>query len=296
MSLRWLVEVRKDAPRWPYLLLWSALALLTLLVIRETDGQALALLVHALLRLRVEPLVFVLFMAVCFLQWRRPTVLGWAVTFVPVVFCTLLLGFSHFLLDFQARVVALAVGFCLASMFFLFRPGTHGKQRALTLALICVVLCGGAMGLERYREATKKAMGSPRPIVFPSVSAEERQKAFSGNFQIIRKMSELPPAIQVLYKEQNGTRFAIADPGQDFIATDVVTDSSLPWRRLIFAGASNKRCFVYYEQGGFASSFHVEMFSLPDAKPLWEWYVGEARDIDDLRAQVGKTEMCCTSK
>ena len=49
----------------------------------------------------------------------------------------------------------------------------------------------------------------------------------------------------------------LADPGEDFQATDVVGEDSLPWRRLVFGGHAGSITFIYYEKGGIALSHQL---------------------------------------
>lgn len=297
MSLRWLVEERKDAPRWPSLLPLALLFLLAAAAAYEIGKEALDIFVWGLLHGHPAALVLLTFAVVCYVQWRRPTVLGWSLTFTPTLVCTLLLGFSiSWYNDWEAGATAL-LGGVSAAFLFLFRPVVMSKRRALALTVLCVVLCGGFAGTEKYREATTKPMGSPPMIVFPqNVSLAEKERTLNGDFLIATKMKKLPPAIQALYREKNGSRFAIADAGKKFEDSDDITDSSLPGRGLIFAGVSQERCFVYHAEGGFVESFHVEAFALPDAKPLWESYVGsQATDLPGLRKRLDAND-CCTPK
>jgi hypothetical protein len=60
---------------------------------------------------------------------------------------------------------------------------------------------------------------------------------------------------------------AMADPNQPFQATDVIRDGpSLPWRRLIAAGASSSVAFVAYEKGGIGKSEHLFVVCLAGGK------------------------------
>jgi hypothetical protein len=78
----------------------------------------------------------------------------------------------------------------------------------------------------------------------------------------------------------------MADPGERFEATDVITDPNLPRRRLIFAGVSQDRAFVHYEEGGIAQSYIVELFRLEPsgtAVGIWHGYFGPAKSLDEIR-------------
>ena len=80
----------------------------------------------------------------------------------------------------------------------------------------------------------------------------------------------------------------MADPGKDFRATDVIYDSSLPSKRLIFAGVSGDKCFVHYEQGGIGLSYVLALFKVTSKdhiKPIWRGYCGRrATNLEGLRS------------
>jgi hypothetical protein len=60
----------------------------------------------------------------------------------------------------------------------------------------------------------------------------------------------------------------------------------LPSRRLIFAGVSQDRAFVHYEEGGIAHSYVIELFRLEPSQTavgVWRGYCGPAKSLADLR-------------
>jgi hypothetical protein len=109
------------------------------------------------------------------------------------------------------------------------------------------------------------------------------------NFAIIRNVNSLPGPVRHAFTELDGSRLLMANPGGRFEAGDVIWDASIPEKRLIFAGVSNNKCFVHYEQGGRAHSFLVALFELTQSsglRPIWQGYCGPASSIEDLRSQV----------
>jgi len=107
----------------------------------------------------------------------------------------------------------------------------------------------------------------------------------------VRKVADLPTGMQKLYTAKGGSRIAIADPGEKFEVTDVITDPDLPTRRLIFAGVAQDRAFIHYEEGGIAHSYIVELFRLEStyiAVGLWSGYRGPAKNIEELKELVSE--------
>ena len=76
----------------------------------------------------------------------------------------------------------------------------------------------------------------------------------------------------------------------------MITEKGLPARRLIFAGVSRDRCFIYSEKGGIAHVDSIVVFdtSVPnEVKFLWAGTgraKGEITDLQQLRSGITKGE------
>jgi hypothetical protein len=88
----------------------------------------------------------------------------------------------------------------------------------------------------------------------------------ASHFHEVHSTKDLPPAIVALCGDDKGR---LAEPGQNWNATDAVTDPTLPWKRLIWAAAGSDYYVVHYERGGIDHSFHILVVKLAknDAKP-----------------------------
>jgi hypothetical protein len=103
------------------------------------------------------------------------------------------------------------------------------------------------------------------------LSAEDRKALLdSSRFHEVHSTTDLPRAVVALCVDDNGK---LADPGENWNATDVVTDPTLPRKRLIWAAVGGDYYVVHYERGGIAHSFHILVAKLPkgDAKPKVTW-------------------------
>jgi hypothetical protein len=101
--------------------------------------------------------------------------------------------------------------------------------------------------------------------------AEDRQVLQdSSRFHGGHSTKELPPAIVALCVDDKGR---LADPGQNWNATDAITDPTLPWKRLVWAAVRSDYYVVHYERGGIDHSFHILVYKLAknDAKPKIIW-------------------------
>ena len=106
----------------------------------------------------------------------------------------------------------------------------------------------------------------------------------ASRFHDVHSTKDLPPAVVALFADDEGK---LADPGQNWNATDAVTDATLPWKRLIWAAVGGDYYVVHYERGGIDHSFHVLVAKLPgdDAKPKVVWHA-VGRPLKDYAAFV----------
>jgi hypothetical protein len=93
----------------------------------------------------------------------------------------------------------------------------------------------------------------------------------ASHFREVHSTSDLPSAILAL--SDGGGDGKLAEPGQNWNATCVITDPTLPGKRLIWAAVGADYYVVHYERGGIAHSFHILVAKLAkdDAKPKLVW-------------------------
>jgi hypothetical protein len=102
--------------------------------------------------------------------------------------------------------------------------------------------------------------------------AEDRKALLdSSRFHEVHVTTNLPLAILALC--DGGSDGKLAEPGQKWNATDVITDPTLPGKRLIWAAVGGEYYVVHYERGGIDHSFHILVAKLTkdDAKPKVVW-------------------------
>jgi hypothetical protein len=165
------------------------------------------------------------------------------------------------------------------------------SKPAMSLVVAALLIFTGLLIVRPWKPSEPLRDG-PR-VTYPvaEFSPLARQQFLEGSFKIIRNVKELPRPVLQVFTEQGGSRLLMANPGEKFLATDFIYDSSLPQKRLIFAGVLDDRCFVHYEQGGIglASILVFFKFSTKDSiEPLWRGYCGHAADLRELRSQVVK--------
>jgi hypothetical protein len=161
---------------------------------------------------------------------------------------------------------------------------------AILIGLVCLMLSVGGVMLLKQRHATKP-LGERPSLNFPSeVSQSMKVKLLMDDFSTINSVSALPPAVLETFREKGGSRAVLVDPGAHFNPRDVISDASVPRKRLILAGVSKDKCFVHYEQGGIGLFNVIDVFELgpeKELRPLWHGYCREpSRDLKKLRTQV----------
>ncbi|MFN7977792.1 MAG: hypothetical protein U0P30_06620 [Vicinamibacterales bacterium] len=126
--------------------------------------------------------------------------------------------------------------------------------------------------------------------VQPTVPAAIQGHVRDERFQPVTAVRGLPLGVrEELQRMFGSTAMAIADPGEKFQVTDVITDPSLPIRRLSVAACSQDHCLVYYERGGIAHTWHAVLLHwTPDQTRVEAGGTAPAgiRSIDDLRNAV----------
>lgn len=134
--------------------------------------------------------------------------------------------------------------------------------------------------------ATAWAQAPVLPTVPPPLQAHVRGE----RFQVVSAVRGLPLGVrEELQRMFGSSAMAIAEPGAPFQATDVVTDATLPIRRMNVAGCSQDHCLVYYERGGIAHTWHAVLFRWTPVRTRVE-AGGTApaglRTVDELRNTV----------
>jgi hypothetical protein len=112
--------------------------------------------------------------------------------------------------------------------------------------------------------------------------AEDRKALLEASlFHEVHSTKDLPPAVVALCVDEG----RLADPGQNWNATDATTDPTLPWKRLIWAAVGRDYYVVHYERGGIDHSFHILVAKLTksDAKPRIVWH-GVGHQLKDYAA------------
>jgi hypothetical protein len=122
------------------------------------------------------------------------------------------------------------------------------------------------------------------------LSDADRKHFLDGEFQIIKDTKDFPAPVAKVFCQSGDMRSCMANPGEPFNATDVISDLHVPRRRLILGGALGDKYFVYYEQGGYATSHELVFFRFSTAhavETLWHGNcTGAAANIVELRTRI----------
>ncbi len=92
----------------------------------------------------------------------------------------------------------------------------------------------------------------------------------ASRFHEVHSAGDLPALIVALCV---GDKRKLANPGENWNATDAITDPTLPGKRLIWAAVGGEYYVDHYERGGIAHTFHVLVAKLTksNARPKVVW-------------------------
>lgn len=107
----------------------------------------------------------------------------------------------------------------------------------------------------------------------------------AAQFHMLHSTADLPPAIVALCADSKGR---LANPGQDWQETDVISLENLPYNRLIWAAVSQEYYVVHYEVGGYGQSFRILVVKLGDhgQKPVVVWRRLSVAQLKDYPAFI----------
>jgi len=117
------------------------------------------------------------------------------------------------------------------------------------------LLCAIAVSLWSAVAAGGQATGAG------ALSAPLRAHLQGERFDIVTSIRGLPLGVRNTLETLFGSGgLDIAEPGAEFQMTKGAVDPKLPTRRLAAAWCSTDHCFVYYERGGSAHTWHAALF------------------------------------
>jgi hypothetical protein len=166
------------------------------------------------------------------------------------------------------------------------------RKSVRAIALLCVILFVAVrVGVVRDLKDAARPSGEGRRV--ESSAAGVSPSAWLGflnrDFNIVTDVNALPGPVLQKYTEPGGSRLRMANPGQEFNASDS-RDPGMPSERLLFAGLAGDLCFVHYEKGGKPYLYVVEFFggtSSASVEPLWSGYCDTAAaNVQELRSEI----------
>jgi hypothetical protein len=91
-----------------------------------------------------------------------------------------------------------------------------------------------------------------------------------SRFHEVDGATNLPVSVFALCADFKGR---LAEPGQKWQVTDVITDDTLAFKRMIWAVTDGEFYVVHYEEGGYAHSFYflVAKLRAGESKPVFIW-------------------------
>ena len=117
----------------------------------------------------------------------------------------------------------------------------------------------------------------------------------SNEFTLRYKVSDIPDSVRTAFaKAAEEVAFSMAEPKGAWEATDVISDPSLPRRRLYSVATNGSFCLVFYEHGGIGKSNNVAAFRFSSAgvEPVWHAYLDPGvEDSAGLRVAIERNNV-----
>ena len=128
-------------------------------------------------------------------------------------------------------------------------------MKHFVLLLFCAVAIQSLCCADLINAATANPSGG-------KLSTDDRKVLQdSARFHEVHSSGDLSPAIVALCGDK------LAEPSQNWNATDAITDPTLPTKRLIWAATGVDYYVVHYERGGIAHTFHVLVAKMTKGEP-----------------------------
>jgi len=143
---------------------------------------------------------------------------------------------------------------------------------AKRLVVVIITLIAGAMfwGCKGQNLVEEKNIDKDVSTKKSESTNETIAKFLSTNYQVVYKTEEIPKNVQNIllkrFSEHELINPNLANPNEEFNATDFIEDPNIPRRRLVFAGLSSDSWFVCYEHGGRGKHCHLVIFSVKESR------------------------------
>ena len=90
----------------------------------------------------------------------------------------------------------------------------------------------------------------------------------AARFHNIDKVDEIPTSVVELVGDTNGN---LANPEEEWQATDVVVEPAVPAKRLLWAASDGTHVVVHYERGGRGHTYHVVVAEIVSNMATVSW-------------------------
>ena len=158
-----------------------------------------------------------------------------------------------------------------------------------------LVLCVGFISLAYTRYFNVSPFNEP-PLGSASrtLTDSEVQSLLAQNFQIVRRVRQVPASIKQSWENVVHLPFDMNNPG-DTLSGDLIIPG-VPSRQLIFAGIGQNVGFIVWKQGAFADTFHLAVFSYGARGGKWIARLnGPLKNISTLKLALTRGEFQATT-
>jgi hypothetical protein len=112
------------------------------------------------------------------------------------------------------------------------------------------------------------------------------QQIVQSNFRIVRRVEQIPNAVQQGFTLLSHDQFRMVNPGQE-MSTDMILPG-VPNKRLVFAGIGTDTAVLVFEQGGYVGTVNATVFAYSQQGGTWGAILDDysVTDLRTLRAAI----------
>jgi hypothetical protein len=133
----------------------------------------------------------------------------------------------------------------------------------------------------RAQNAVPPFAVKPLPKGTHILTSREVDDLLASNFNIVQKVTQIPPPLKGDYTALANEPFEMMNPGQSM-------GSDLPIKRLVLVGIADQCAVLIFERGGIAGTLNAAVFSHKGTGGMWgatvDYY--SVHDIASLRNAV----------
>ncbi|MBS1803732.1 MAG: hypothetical protein JST28_10225 [Acidobacteria bacterium] len=162
---------------------------------------------------------------------------------------------------------------------------TSRKRSAIGSAAALILLVGLVFSYRAYYLAPPFKV-APLPKNARTLTSAEVDEILSANFQVIRRVQQIPPEVKADYTTLSNEPFTMVNPGQKRSTDGIIP--GVPNKKLVLVGLAGERAVLIFKRGGLEDTTNAAVFSHRGNGGVWTARLRDnsVQDIPTLRDAV----------